>query len=396
MAPSNLPYTTVRKNKYWYFRHSVFPKLIPLPGQPGEPEFHRAYVTLLDQTSVEQAVAEQLADARSIRWLAERYLASDEFRQLAEKTRSDYARQLNRLNDMVGDLPYSKISKQGARAMRRRVKADVVAEREQAIAKREAGDAALRKLGKKPKRGQPAPVTERTGARTADLFNSVLSALLTWAEEEELIDENPLEGMKRLHRKANVESYVPWTEEQIEHVLAEAPQWIADGVTLGLYTGQRLIDCVKMGKQHCVLPIMRVRQKKTGTLVDVHAPSPVVELVKRRKRQGDPENALLLRKDGKPYTQRLFSEHLRVFLDSLGYEDLSFHGLRYSAAGTLSEAGCSVAVIVSIIGHRTYEMAMKYLRAREDSAIAAKAMEEASANRAVNIANRRAKSTDFQ
>ena len=396
MAPSNLPYTTVRKGRYWYFRHSVFPKLIPLPGQPDDAEFFRAYLDLLDRVKFEQSKAEQRADARSVCWLAERYEASDEFRQLKEKTRKSYSRELNRLKNMAGDLPYSEISKQGARAMRKRVKADVVADREQAIAKREASDAALKKLGKKPKRGQPAPVTEKTGARTADLFNSVLSALLTWAEEEELIDENPLEGMKRLHRKPNVESYVPWTEEQIEHVLAEAPQWIADGVTLGLYTGQRLIDCVKMGKQHCVLPIMRVRQKKTGTLVDVHAPSPVVELVKRRKRQGGPENALLLRKDGKPYTQRLFSEHLRVFLDSLGYEELSFHGLRYSAAGTLSEAGCSVAVIVSIIGHRTYEMAMKYLRAREDSAIAAKAMEEASANRAVNIANRREKSTDFQ
>ena len=396
MAPSNLPYTTVRKNKYWYFRHSVFPKLIPLPGQPGEPEFHRAYVALLDKTRIEQTVADQLADARSVRWLAEQYLASDEFAQLAKKTRSDYTRQLNRLNDMAGDLPYSQISKQGARAMRKRVKADVVAEREQAIAKREAADAALNKLGKKPKRGQPAPVTETTGARTADLFNSVLSALLTWAEEEELIEENPLEGMRRLHHKANVESYVPWTEEQIEHVLAEAPQWIADGVTVGLYTGQRLEDCISMGKKHYAPPIMRVRQSKTKTLVDVHAATPFVELAERRLRDGDQEDALVLRPSGEAYTKRLFSEHLRNFLDSLGYNDLSFHGLRYSAAGTLSEAGCSVAVIVSILGHRTYEMAMKYLRAREDSAIAGKAMEEASANRAVNIANRRKKDTAFQ
>jgi hypothetical protein len=45
----------------------------------------------------------------------------------------------------------------------------------------------------------------------------------------------------------------------------------------------------------------------------------------------------------------------------------SLHGLRYAAAARLDQAGCSVTEAVAVLGHRTYEMALKYMAQRRAS-----------------------------
>jgi integrase len=374
----------LRNGRYrWYFRHPSVPRT-RVPGQPGEAAFQRVYARLLSQAEGERAAEAQRADEASIRSLVDLYRASDEWDQLADKTRTDYDRELDRLCRMAGDLPYAKLSPQGVQSMRSEVRAETVASRKAAIAKREAEDAAAAEAGRKgSKRKPPAPVTKTTGARTADYFKSVLSALYGWAVEHQLIAKNPAGGMRKLHRKKNVEAHVPWTEHQIQSAIEHGPRHIRDGVILGTYTGQRLGDCCSMAKRQCVGPVVRVKQQKTGNLVDVMATGPLVNLIARRRGANDPDGApqLLLQDNGEPYSERLYSDHLRAWLDEQGWTDISFHGLRYSSAGTLNEAGATVATIVSIIGHSTYQMALKYLAAREDQKRAASLMEEAAKRR---------------
>ena len=282
---------------------------------------------------------------------------------------------------MAGDLPFDRLTSAGVRELRKRVKADVVAAREMQIARRAEQDAKFAKVGKTSKRKPPKPTT---GAAAADAFKRVLSALMGWAVENEHIDTNPANGAKRLHKKRNVVSYKPWTEHQLTHAILHGPRAIRDGVVLGAYTGQRLGDCCRMGKSHCVGPLVRIRQHKTGNLVDVRAVGPLSDLILERKSTNSADDAseLLLQDDGKPYSERLFSEHLRDWLDEQGWTDVSFHGLRYAAAGTLNEAGATVATICSIIGHSTYQMALKYLSAREDQARAADLLQQAADRRA--------------
>lgn len=402
MPPVSLPYLDrrVRNGRdRWYFRHPSVPRT-RVPGQPGEPAFQRTYSRLLDQAKGEQKAAKEMADQHSMRTLVEEYRASEEWRQLSEKTRKDYGRELDRLNKMAGDLAYSKLTRKGVKRLHKRVMADTVASRKAAIAARLEKDAAydaaweerVAKLvakGKpvparpKRKRQPPAPVTTTTGARTADYFKSVLSALMAWAIEEEKIDYNPAEGVKRIHRKKNVESRKPWTEYQIQTALKYGPRTIREGVILGVYTGQRGGDCCRLSKGQCVGPIVRIRQLKTGNLVDVQATGPLRDLIARRCGSNVEDDApqLLLQDNGQPYTERLYRAHLRKWLDEQGWHDISFHGLRYAAAGTLNEAGATVATIISIIGHSTYEMALKYLAAREEQERAAKLMEEAAERR---------------
>lgn len=409
MASAKLAYTMVVKKtggrkgdrELWYFRHISIPgPPISLPGLPGEPTFNRVYEQLKSQVEKTTVAAKQSADATSIRSLVNLYRTSDQWAQLAVKTRADYGRELDRLCDMVGDLPYSRLTSTGVRALRKQVKAATVASRQAAIHARTARDAAadqawaarvakLQAKGNpiperpKDKRRPPAAVTNSTGARTADYFKAVVSALMEWAIGEEMVANNAAGGVKKLHRNKNVDSRKPWTEHQIQFAIEHGPRAIRDGVILGTYTGQRLGTCCTMKKVQCVGPMVRIRQQKTGNLVDVFATGPLVNLIARRLGANDPDDAaqLLVQDNGRAYSERLYGDHLRAWLDEQGWTDISFHGLRYSAAGTLNEAGATVATIVSVLGHSTYQMAVKYLAEREEQKRAAALMEEAARRR---------------
>jgi integrase len=47
--------------------------------------------------------------------------------------------------------------------------------------------------------------------------------------------------------------------------------------------------------------------------------------------------------------------------------DRSIHGLRYAAAARLDEAGCTLTEAVAVLGHRTYQMAHRYMAQRRAS-----------------------------
>lgn len=383
MAPAKLRYTMVSKG-HWYFRHHPLPSLMPLKGQPGDPVFHRAYTALLEQVQKEAAAIEQRKDERSLRILVDAYQQSLEWTELRPDTQRSYKRELERLLRLAGDLPFASMTKAGVLALRRAVKAEVIDASKAKIAARVERDKALEAAGK-PASSRRAKPKESTGTRTTDIFTAVLSALYSWAEDNALLPPhfaNPAGTVKKLQNKKNNNKKVmiSWEEPHIEMALANAPAPVAAGIILGLHTGQRLEDVVKARLWQCTGSIFQVTQSKTNASIVVPITGPMVDLgARRRAEKGD---YLLVQENGKPYTKRLFSEHLRAHLDSLGLHHLSFHGLRYAAAGRLADAGCTVATISDIIGHSTYEMAQKYLGSRERRGRVVEAMEGASANRA--------------
>ena len=381
--PPALPFTfVVRKPsgaQLWYFRHPTLPKAVRIPGLPGEPAFHREHSRLLSEAVEEATAADQRKDEASIRWLTEQYQASDEWNRLKPSTKKSYEREIGRLNALVGDLPFARMTKMHVGQLRTKVIAGVVSDREAAISKRKADDEAAIAAGLPVSKRKPPKPTN--GLRTGDLFKSVLAAMFTWAVERAFIDTNPAEKIKKLQRKSNIAKHEPWSEPQIEHFLREAPRPLRDAVIVGLYTGQRMGDCLAMTKARSIGGEVRVKQEKTSNLVDIPATGPLVDLIRRRKAVNDPDDCdrLVVREDGKRFLKRHFSEELRKELDRQGFTTLSFHGLRYAAASRLFEAGCSLLTVQVITGHASAQMAEEYAAARERRAQAAKVMEAAAA-----------------
>lgn len=381
--PKNLRYTYVVRKKtgteLWYFRHRALPKSVRISGVPGEPAFHREYARILSEVEEEATASEQRKDERSIRWLTEQFQASLEWERLKPSTKVSYSREIARLNAMVGDLPFARMEQDDVDQLRTRVIRMVVADREKAIAKRKADDEAAIAAGLPVSKRKPPKPTN--GYRTGDLFKSVLAVLYAWAIYKKEVKHNPAEKVKKVQRKSMIEKHEPWSEAHIKYFLSEAPRSLRDGVIVGLYTGQRLIDCLLMTKARAVGGEVRVKQEKTGNLVDIPATGPLVDLIRRRKAVNDPTDCdrLVTREDGERFLIRDFSDKLRKELDRLGLYELSFHGLRYAAASRLLEAGCTEMIVREITGHASLQMALEYAEARLRKARAAEVMEAAAA-----------------
>lgn len=342
MAKADLAYTYCSTKQlkhgpreYWRFRHGGID--CPLPGNPAtSTAAMRKYAELMDQAARIEAKAVGPAP-RSFAWLAQTYRASAEFTQLAPSTQMDYGKTLdNLLVPALGPERFDCITRSTIKLVRDKV------------------------------------LRQGKAARTANKVKQVASLLYSWAEDEELLPEgmaNPGRALKKLKGKA-----VPieiWSAEEVALFLQHADPHLTTAILLALHTGQRAGDVVAMEWSDHLGNMIRVRQNKTDEPLTIPChPVLAAHLKQIRTRFAGP---ILRMADGKPTNANALASALyRQVKRTPGMPHRSMHGLRYAAAGELMQAGCTVHQISAIIGHRTYQMAMKYLgqRAEAEAAIA--------------------------
>lgn len=228
MTKRQLPkFTDLKKGKYWYFRHEAVATSIRIPGQPGQAEWHAKYSELL---ALVEGGKKEPAGEDTFAWLTARYRRSPEFAMLKPSTRDDYEISLTIIDEALGDQPYALTTRKMLKAVRD---------------------------------------THAATPRKADKLKSMMSRLYTWADEEELVPEklNPAAGLKKLQKKPT--PYVPWSDEEIDTFLAAAPPHVLTPVMIALYTGQRASDVVAATWTQFRGATIRVRQEKTGELLDI-------------------------------------------------------------------------------------------------------------------------------
>lgn len=334
MVVANLPYTfVIRKGEreYWRFRRGKLTG--SLPGRPGDPTFHARYGELL-----------ALSEARptepgrgTMSALIAAYKASAEFNALRPPTQLDYGKTLDLIKAELGDEPFALITPK----MVKTVRDDYAAT-----------------------------------PRKAHKIKQMVSRLYSWAAEETEVPQgfNPAAAIKRL--KVRSQPIVPWSEEEIKLFLAHAPGHLKTVTMLALCTGQRAEDVVMMDWTAYQGAFIRVRQSKTGEPLDIACH---VELRRHLDAAKTMFKGRIARAaSGRPYTANAFAKAVADCGAKIpGWPgNRSPHGLRYAAAGRLEEAGVSPADASSILGHRTYQMAMKYLSQRKRSAAAMRAVEQ--------------------
>jgi hypothetical protein len=86
--------------RHYYRRRGQ--KLVPLPGEPGSPEFNRAYELAAGQ---KLSVAKKRIRPGSFGALVAAYYASSEFRDLRPITQASYRIYVEPLRERFGDLP---------------------------------------------------------------------------------------------------------------------------------------------------------------------------------------------------------------------------------------------------------------------------------------------------
>lgn len=331
MPVADVPYTyVIRKpngREYWRFRRGKLHTA--LPGKPGEVAFQKEYARLLE---LSQAPEPKAAAEGTFAALIAAYRVSAEFKALRPSTQTDYENTLDLLKDELGDAPYRLITQ----AMVKAIRDDLAA-------------------------------TPRK-AHKAHKVKQMVSRLYSWAAEENLVKEghNPAAKIKRL--KVRAKTITPWSDSEIALFLAHAPAHLKMAVTLMLFTGQRVEDVASMEWTQYQGRFVRVRQSKTDETLEVAVHPRLAALLDPVKiRRG----RICKSAKGRPYTANALRKAISDQCAAIdGMPARSSHGLRYAAAGMLEEAGCTVGEITSVIGHRTYQMAMKYLTARRNSVAA--------------------------
>lgn len=322
MSPAKLPYTYIVKGRYWQFRRGEIRG--PLPGKPGDAAFHARYAALLALSERR----EPEPDRTSFKALIARYRKSAEFGALRPLTRQDYDKTLDTVEAELGDQPYALTTA----PMIKRVRDDYAAT-----------------------------------PRKAQKIKAMVSRLYTWAGEEGLVEAgyNPAAQFKRL--KARAKPITPWSEQEIAAFLGAAPKWLQTPILLALHTGQRREDVVKMVWSDYQGAFIRIRQSKTGEPLDIACHKALrAHLDAIRTGFGGP---IARTARGRPFTANALSQAVRRQIGEIpGFPpDRSLHGLRYAAAARLDEAGCTLSEAVAVLGHRTYQMAHRYMAQRRAS-----------------------------
>jgi integrase len=234
--------------------------------------------------------------------------------------------------------------------------------------------------GDKPLRGLArAHVSEIIGAMAetpaaANNLLKVLRVILNHAVAVDMIEANP--AMAVMKFKSHSDGHHPWTKEEIaafeEHHPVGTRARLA--LALGLYTGQRKGDVIRMGWQHVTDDMIAVRQEKTAAALMIPISAELMSVLAQLPRTN---LTFVVTERGAPFTSAGFGNWFRAQCDAAGLSHCSFHGLRKSCATRLADKGCSVHEIAAITGHRSLGLVAHYTRSADQQKLARDAMRRA-------------------
>lgn len=330
-----------------------------LPDDPRSPEFQRAYA---------DATATAPNDTGTVASLIRTYLKSPRFEKKAASTQREYKRMLTKLEAEVGTMK-------------------------------------LKALRSPKVRGEfielQDKIARENGEREADNRLTVLSAVFTFAAVRGLIADNPIRGFERLHDGDRSEFV--WTEADIARFMdgdgekiGVAPLELQQAMILGLHTGQRPGDLVRVRWSDYDGASVTLKQSKTGKRIRVKASATLKVMLNGMTRHGP---YILTRPPSERFdthrpwfTKGNDKELGKTFIArarEVGIAKLEFGDLRGTTVTLLAEAGCSVPEICSITGH-TLQSAQRILDRhylKRTPVLAASAVERFENASATNFAN---------
>lgn len=317
-----------------YYRYGRGAGSVRLPDDPNSAEFHAELARLKSAEKPSRAAPDTFAD------MVDTYKRSSAFKNLAPRTKVDYDKILNYLRKPIGDA--------------------------------RVGDISTPELSELIDR-----IAEKRNWRFANYCLAVISRVFTIGILRGKAKINPATGVPKQERpRDKPAANRPWTDHEIEAVLAAAPAGVALAVGLGAYIGLREGDALKLpisayqkvGRRATVA----FRPGKTHRADDDPLVLPVHPRLKRLiegRKKGD-ATVLVLGDRGKPYTLDGFRTMLfRTIRDleatgAVG-QGLTFHGLRHTVATKLADAGADDETIRDVMGWSSTAMAKRYTQSRD-------------------------------
>jgi integrase len=316
------------KGRTYYYAWRGGPRL---RGEPGSPEFIASY---------NDAIADRKApDAARFRGLITSYKSSDDYKNLAQSTKRNWSRWLDRIGEHFGELRTAQFDRPDKiRPIIRRWRS---------------------RWADKP--------------RSADYGMQVLSRLLSYGVDPlGIIATNPCEGIKQLY-SAN-RSEIIWTQANIAQLKKTSSADVGHAVDLAAHTGLRLGDLLRLSWSHVgddavTITTGKSKHRRTAIIPLYDDLRSVLAAIPRRS------TTILTNVRRRPWTANGFGTAFNRAKIAAGMNDrdLHFHDLRGTAVTKFYTANVPERVIAEIMAWEE-EYVAKIIRRYVDPTAATKAL----------------------
>ncbi len=178
--------------------------------------------------------------------------------------------------------------------------------------------------------------------------------------------------------------YHTWTEEEIAQYRDRHPigSMARLAMEMMLWTDQRRVDSVHLGRQHIQDGRFRITQTKTGKTLWITIAPQLLEAIVAMPPQPD-SLCFITTEFGKPFSKAGFGNKFRQWCDEAGLPQCTAHGLRKATMRRMAELDMGNQTMKSMSGHSKDDEVARYTREANqkrmaDSAVAALARWEMS------------------
>lgn len=288
---------TAKGHTYYYaWRGKGAPRLLSEPGTG-------AFV----QELADALASRKTGDTAKLSGLCARYRASDDWKNLSDKTRTNWSPWLSRIQDRFGDLSLGQFDRPILRS-------EIRSWRD--------------KWKKTP--------------RTADVALQVFSRLLSFGVQEGRLTINVVTDIPRLYRSNRAE--VIWTADDLAELEKFAAPEIMWAARLAALTGLRQGDLLRLSWSHVQPLCIEVRTSKTGRTATIPLHNDLKDLLASIPKRA---TTILTSTDKRPWKTGFGSSWGKA-VKAAGI-DKHFHDLRGTAATRLYAADLTIREIAGIL-----------------------------------------------
>lgn len=201
-----------------------------------------------------------------------------------------------------------------------------------------------------------------------------LSAMFSWAIDNDLAETNPAAKIKLLY---SGDGYHTWTVAEVHQYEARHPAGSKARLMLhlALYTGLRLDNLAILGRQHVRGGLLTIRPGKTKKSSGVVVEIPVLAELQKTIDECETGNlTFLITEFGKPFTTNGLGNKMRDWCDQAGLPHCTTHGLRKAGATIAAENGATDEELMAIFGWTTKAQTSVYTKKANRTKIAAGAI----------------------
>lgn len=208
-------------------------------------------------------------------------------------------------------------------------------------------DAIFRRVIEKGGEAPASAITQQHIAQTRDKmratpfqaiqFLKAMRGLFAWAVEAQHVQTNPTTEIKT--KTPKTDGHHVWTDDEVCQFEARWPIGTRERLALAvlLYTGLRLSDAIRLGRQHVKNGVATLRADKNNKSLSLPILPDLARIIEASQ-TGD--LAFFARKDGAKMSESGAGKFFRVACDAAGVPG-SAHGLRKAGATRAAENGAT-------------------------------------------------------